>query len=98
MIASVSGRRSVTCVPWPGAVATSIAPRSPSMVCLTTSMPTPRPDSADDRRGGGETRVEDELMDLLVARAPRPGAIRPLLLGLGADALGIEAAPIVARR
>jgi len=44
MIASVSGRRSVTSEPCPGVLDRSIAPRSPSIVRLTTSIPTPRPD------------------------------------------------------
>ncbi len=47
MIASVSGRRRATVVPPPGSVAMSIVPRRLSIVFLTTSMPTPRPDSAE---------------------------------------------------
>ena len=47
MIASVSGRRSVTVVPSPGRVERSIDPRMFSIVRFTTSMPTPRPDSAE---------------------------------------------------
>ena len=47
MIASVSGRRRATVVPPPGSVAMSIVPRRLSIVFLTTSMPTPRPDRAE---------------------------------------------------
>ncbi len=43
MMARVSGRRSVTLVPSPGLLATSIEPRRLSTRCRTTSMPTPRP-------------------------------------------------------
>ena len=44
MMASVNGMRSEISEPSPGTVETSMAPRSASMVFLTTSMPTPRPE------------------------------------------------------
>ena len=47
MMASVSGSRSATDEPCPGVVANSIVPRRPSMVRLTTSIPTPRPERAE---------------------------------------------------
>ena len=44
MIAKVSGKRSVMVDPRPAELATSIVPRSPSIVRFTTSIPTPRPE------------------------------------------------------
>jgi hypothetical protein len=46
MMAMVSGRRKVTLVPCPGRLETSTAPRRLSTRCLTTSMPTPRPETS----------------------------------------------------
>jgi len=44
MMASVRGRRICVSVPWPGCEFSVMTPRSASMLRLTTSMPTPRPD------------------------------------------------------
>ena len=77
MMASVSGRRRVISVPWPGWVAMSIVPRRPSIVRLTTSMPTPRPDSAVTSLRGREAGLEDQLIQLGVGQRWRPAAIRP---------------------
>ncbi len=95
MIASVSGRRRATVVPPPGSVAMSIVPRRLSIVFLTTSMPTPRPDRAEIVLGGREARREQELVDLLVGEH-RAGRAQALLLGLGADACRVEPGAVVA--
>ena len=47
MIASVSGNLIVKRVPWPGAVSTSKTPLRRVMLRLTTSMPTPRPETSE---------------------------------------------------
>ena len=44
MMAKVSGKRTVTVVPWPGRLSMATLPRSAVMLRFTTSMPTPRPD------------------------------------------------------
>ena len=45
MMASVSGSRTVMVVPLPGTESISTVPRRASMARLTTSMPTPRPET-----------------------------------------------------
>ena len=46
MMASVSGRRTLTLMPWPSAESISTVPPSAVMFRLTTSMPTPRPETS----------------------------------------------------
>ena len=46
MIASVSGSRTFTLMPWPSALSISTVPPSAVMFFFTTSMPTPRPETS----------------------------------------------------
>jgi hypothetical protein len=86
-MASVSGRRiCVVRCRWPGVLVSWIWPRSASMLRLTTSMPTPRPDRSVTCVGGGEAGREDQLPDLGVGQG-RVGGEQAALDGLGQDAL-----------
>ena len=60
-IASVSGMRSRQTVPLPASDSTSMVPPMASMLVLTTSMPTPRPETLVTAAAGGEAGQEDQL-------------------------------------
>ena len=94
-MARVSGRRSVTLVPAPGLLETSMVPRRLSTRCRTTSMPTPRPETSVTclavEKPGSKMQSEDlGLGQLSVARRHQA-----LLDGAARDRLGIDAAAVV---
>ena len=66
-------------VPLPAVLFSSMVPPIFSMLVLTTSMPTPRPDTAVTVCGGGEPGAEDEAPDLAVGHAASSASVaRPL--------------------
>ena len=64
MIASVSGMVSRQTVPSPSVESTLDRAADRSMLVLTTSMPTPRPDTLVTLAGGGEAGLEDQRHDV----------------------------------
>jgi len=68
-----------------------------SRTVRTTSMPTPRPDTLGDFGSGAETRLEDEVEDVLGVRgAERLPASASVCERPGANDVQIDAAAIVA--
>ena len=94
MIASVSGRRSVTVVPWPG----TGRQIDRAAHVLDGALDHVHADAAAGQRRDGlrgrEARMEQELVELMVGQRGA-GRDQPLLLRLGADARRVEAAAIV---
>ena len=90
MMASVSGSDRSMRVPWPGSLCTSIEPRSESTSRLTTSMPTPRPETSVTCRGGGEAGQEDQLEDLPFGQLG-VGGHEAAFPGLAEDGGGVQA-------
>ena len=97
MIASVSGRRIWAVVPWPGSEVIRTSPPSPRIAARTASMPTPRPEmslvtSAVEKPAENSSSIGA----LAVDRVDGLGGDQPALGGLDRDALGIDAAAVVA--
>src|SRR6516164_950982 len=92
-IDSVNGMRTVIVVPWPGCVAISTEPRRASISRLTTSIPTPRPETSV-RVLAVDSRCEDKLKRFALAQFLRP--VDDVLLPRGLDhPFDVDASAIV---
>ena len=97
MIASVSGMRMIIAVPTPGWESIVSEPSRSSMLVLTTSMPTPRPDTSVTcwavEKPGSRIKANSSRGDIL---SSSDSVLSRMASALARTACGIDAPPIIA--